>query len=488
MSTMDAVTAFKSWIGGEWKESRSGEWFASVNPADVGEVVGRFPNLLAEEATEAVEKAADAFPSWSDTPVTKRSDILLKTADLLEQRVTEYARELTREEGKLLSVAQQEVKRAAATFRFYAQEGLSLSGETFSTDDSASFVFSHREPLGVVAAITPWNFPISIPSRKIAPALVTGNTVVFKPASDTPLIALRLVECLSEAGLPAGVLNFVTGSASRIGSAITNHSLVKAVTFTGSTSAGEAIHRTLPITTRTQMELGGKNPILVMEDADLEKAVQLTIKGGFDLSGQACTGTSRVVVMRKVYDQYVEALVEAARKLKIGNGLLPDTQMGPLANANQMDTVLSYIQQGQAEGASLLYGGERLESKEHQRGYFIRPAVFADVTPNMTIAQEEIFGPVISVLTVDSFEEALSVANDVQYGLSASIVTRDIERANRFVRKIQSGTVKINRTTTGNLIQAPFGGLKKSSTSTFRESGRIGLEFFTQLKTVYYGY
>lgn len=488
MATVDAVAVFKSWIGGEWKESRSGEWFDSVNPANTNEIVGRFPNLQADEAVEAVEAAAQAFPSWRDTPVSKRSEILLKAADLLEHRVDQYGRELCREEGKLLSVAKQEVKRAAATFRFYAQEGLSLVGETFTTDDSASFVFSHREPLGVVTAITPWNFPISIPSRKIAPALVTGNTVVFKPASDTPLIALRLVECLVEAGLPAGVLNLVTGSARRVGTAITTHPDVKAITFTGSTLAGEAIHRNVSLTTRTQMELGGKNPILVMEDADIAKAVQLTIKGGFDLSGQACTGTSRVIVMRQVYEEYAKALVKAAKTLKIGDGLAADTEMGPLANASQMDTVLSYIRLGQEQGATLLFGGDRLEGDAYQNGYFIRPAVFVDVTSKMTIAQEEIFGPVISVMIVDSFDEAIHLANDVAYGLSASIVTRDIERANRFVRRIESGTVKINRTTTGNLIQAPFGGLKKSSTSTFRESGRIGLEFFTQLKTVYYGY
>ncbi|MCL6547349.1 MAG: aldehyde dehydrogenase family protein [Alicyclobacillus sp.] len=487
MATTSGVEVFRAWIGGQWRESSAGDYFDSVNPADTSDVVARFPNLASVDAEAAVEAAAAAFPAWAATAPSKRSEILWKAAQLLDERRAQYGRELTREEGKVLSSAVAEVKRAADTLRFYAQEGLSFSGETFATDDAGSVVFSHREPLGVVSAITPWNFPISIPARKIAPALVTGNTVVFKPASDTPLIALRLVECLVEAGLPAGVINLVTGSASRVGNVLVSHPHVRAVTFTGSTEVGETIHRSVSMTTRVQMELGGKNPILVMDDADVTKAVELTIKGGFELTGQACTGTSRAIVMRPVYDAYVEALVEAASKLRIGSGLEDGVEIGPLANASQLRTVLEYVSIGREEGARLVYGGERLTGPAYDRGYFVRPAVFADVRPDMRIAQEEIFGPVIAVIPVDSFEEALAVANGVEYGLSASIVTRDIGRANQFIKRIQAGTVKVNRTTTGNLINAPFGGLKRSSTSTFRESGRVGLEFFTQLKTVYYG-
>ncbi|MBX5435885.1 MAG: aldehyde dehydrogenase family protein [Alicyclobacillaceae bacterium] len=488
MATRSETVVFHAWVAGEWRQSSAGDHFDSVNPADTSDVVARFPNLTTDDAAQAIEAAARAFPKWAATAPGKRAEILWKAASLLDERRAQYAVELTREEGKVLSAAQAEVKRAADTLRFYAQEGLSLAGETFTTDDAGSLVFTRREPLGVVTAITPWNFPISIPARKIAPALVTGNTVVFKPASDTPLIALRLVECLIEAGLPAGVINLVTGSASRVGDVIVSHPEVRAVTFTGSTGVGETIHRKVSLTTRVQMELGGKNPILVMDDADLKKAVELTIKGGFELTGQACTGTSRAIVMRSAYDAYVEALVDATARLRIGSGLEPGVEIGPLANQSQLRTVLEYVALGQEEGARLVYGGEQLTGPGYDRGYFVRPAVFADVKPTMRIAQEEIFGPVIAVIPVDSFEEALNLANGVEYGLSASIVTRDIERAHRFVKGIQAGTVKVNRTTTGNLIQAPFGGLKRSSAATFRESGRVGLEFFTQLKTVYYGF
>jgi acyl-CoA reductase-like NAD-dependent aldehyde dehydrogenase len=293
---------------------------------------------------------------------------------------------------------------------------------------------------------------------------------------------------LVEAGLPSGVLNFVTGSSSQVGKPLVTDPAVRAVTFTGSTDAGKAIHSQVALTTRTQMELGGKNPLVIMEDADLDLAVELTIKGGFELTGQACTGTSRVIVMKSVANEYVSRLVEKTKQLKIGNGLNGSVEIGPLANESQMSTVEQYVQIGKQEGATLVYGGEKLNDPEFEKGYFIQPTVFHHVSSKMRIAQEEIFGPVIAVIPVDSFQEAVEVANDVEYGLSASIVTRDIEKAGKFIKASQSGTVKVNRTTTGNLIQAPFGGVKNSSTSTFRESGRVGLEFFTQTKTVYLGY
>ncbi|WP_018132764.1 aldehyde dehydrogenase family protein [Effusibacillus pohliae] len=482
------VHTYKNYIGGEWVEASNGETFDSINPADTEDIVGRFPACTAEDAIRAIRAAEAAFPGWARTAPAKRAEILNKAADLLERRLERIAQELTREEGKVISASRMEVKRSAATLRYYAAEGLSFSGETFPNDDPASLVFTIREPLGVVSVITPWNFPVSIPARKIAPALITGNTVVFKPASDTPLMGLRLVEALVDAGVPAGVLNFVTGSASKVGQPLTADPAVKAVTFTGSTQAGEAIHRSVPLTTRTQMELGGKNPLLIMEDADLEKAVELTIKGGFELTGQACTGTSRVIVMRSVHDQYVEKLVQHTSRLKIGNGFTDGVQIGPLANRSQLATVIDYVAVGRAEGATLVYGGEHLTDGEYGKGYYVRPAIFTGVTPDMRIAREEIFGPVVAVIAVDSLEEALRVANSVEYGLSASIVTKDLEKAQIFVKEIQSGTVKVNRTTTGNLMNVPFGGLKKSSSSTFRESGRVGLEFFTQMKTVYFGY
>ncbi len=317
-----------------------------------------------------------------------------------------------------------------------------------------------------------------------APALITGNTVVFKPSSDAPLSGYRLAQALIEAGLPPGVLNFVTGPASKVGQAITTAPAVRAISFTGSTSAGEQIHRGAGLTTRTQMELGGKNPLIVLADADLDRAVDLAVKGGFSLSGQACTGTSRLLVDRKVLPAFTEKLLARMAKLTIGNGLEGNFDLGPLATRKQLDTVLSYIALGKQEATHLI-GGERLDGPGFERGYYVTPALFTDVTQQMRIAREEIFGPVLALIAVDGYDEAIACANDTEYGLAAAIATRDARYAHRFARDIQAGTVKINRTTTGNLINAPFGGLKSSSTSTFRESGRVGLEFYTQIKTVY---
>lgn len=407
-----------------------------------------------------------------------------RAADYLEAHAEQFGRELTREEGKALNLAKDEVLRSAQTIRFYAAEGQSFSGETFVNDDPDMVVYSQREPLGVVTVISPWNFPVSIPARKIAPALITGNTVVFKPSSDAPLSGLRLVEAFEQAGLPPGVLNLVTGSASAIGAAITQASQVRAVSFTGSTAAGEQIHRSVDMTTRTQMELGGKNPLIVMADADLDRAVDLVVKGGFSLSGQACTGTSRVLVDAPVKAAFTEKLLAKVKALKVGNSLEGSFDLGPLATARQLESVMRYIEVGKQE-ARLLCGGERLEGPGYERGYYLTPAVFADVTQQMRIAREEIFGPVIALIEVNGYEDAIAKANDTEYGLAAAIATTNAQYAHRFARDIQAGTVKINRTTTGNLINAPFGGLKRSSTSTFRESGRIGLEFYTQIKTVY---
>ncbi|MFG6495351.1 aldehyde dehydrogenase family protein [Fictibacillus sp. UD] len=482
------VKTYDNYINGQWVKSDTNKTFQSLNPANKEEVVGNFQSTSSEEAVRAIEAAANAFPAWSSLSTSKRAALLNKAADLLESRLNEIAEELTREEGKPYKASLGEVKRSADTLRFYAVEGQTYTGETFPSDDPKMRVYTEKEPLGVISVITPWNFPLSIPARKIAPALVTGNTVVFKPSSDTPLIGYRLAEAFHEAGIPAGVLNFVTGSSSEIGEVLVKHPAIRAVTFTGSTRAGEEIHRTVSMTTRTQMELGGKNPLIVMDDADLDEAVSLTINGGFSLTGQACTGTSRVIVMRSVKEAYLEKLVQRTKDLTVGHGFNNDAFIGPLANEKQLKNVLNYIQIGVDEGAELLCGGEHLTSSEFEKGYYVSPAVFSNVTPNMRIAQEEIFGPVVAVMEANSYEEAINIANDIEYGLSASIVTNNIQLAEQFIKNIQAGTVKVNRTTTGNLMNAPFGGLKKSSTSTFRESGRVGLEFFTQTKTVYVGY
>jgi aldehyde dehydrogenase (NAD+) len=332
--------------------------------------------------------------------------------------------------------------------------------------------------------ISPWNFPASIPARKIAPALAMGNTVVFKPSSDAPLSGLRLTEALVQAGLPKGVLNFITGRAGDVGPIITTSRAICAISFTGSTQAGMHIQRTVHLTTRLQMELGGKNPLIVMEDADLDLAVDLAVKGGFSLTGQACTGTSRLIVVSAVKAAFTQKLLARVQQLKIGPGLTPGMDLGPLATEKQLQTVLSYIEIGQGE-ATLLCGGERLSGGVYEHGYYVSPAVFAGVKPTMRIAREEIFGPVLAIIEASDFQDAMAKANDSEYGLSAAIATRNPKYMHDFAQNIQSGTVKINRTTTGNLVNAPFGGVKNSSTSTFRESGRVGMEFFTQTKIVY---
>lgn len=481
-----AAEEFKNCIAGEWSDSVTGRTFDNTNPADTRDLIGRFQASSDEDARAAVEAAAAAFTGWRAMPVTKRAKVLLAAADHLEGNADRFALELTREEGKQLALAKDEFLRSAQTLRFYAIEGQSFTGETYPQDDPDMVVYSQREPLGVVSVISPWNFPVSIPARKIAPALITGNTVVFKPSSDAPLSGFRLAESLVQSGLPKGALNFITGRAGDVGPALTESPAVRAISFTGSTRAGEQIHRSVALTTRTQMELGGKNPLIVMADADLDHAVDLAIKGGLSLSGQACTGTSRILVMSAVKKDFTAKLLARIQALKIGRGDVKGTDIGPLATAAQLDSVLAYVAVGKTE-ATHLVGGDRILDGDLRHGYFVSPAVFTDVTQRMRIAQEEIFGPVLSIIEVESYDDAIAKANDTPYGLSAAIVTRDPRHMHRFAHDIEAGTVKINRTTTGNLVNAPFGGLKHSSTSTFRESGRAGLEFYTQIKTVYRG-
>lgn len=482
----DTAQMFLNYIDGAWVPCQLGRTFDNINPADTRDVVGRFQASGPADAEAAVQAAQQAFDAWRRTPIGKRAKILNDAALYLEQHADRFAAELTREEGKALSQAKDEFLRSAQTFRFYATEGQTYGGETYPQDDPNLHVFSHREPLGVVTIISPWNFPASIPARKLAPALITGNTVVFKPSSDAPLSGIRLVEALEQAGIPAGVVNCLTGRAGEVGPVITNSNNIRAISFTGSTVAGAQIHRTVHLTTRLQMELGGKNPLIVMEDADLDLAVDLAVKGGFSLSGQACTGTSRILVVPGVRKAFTDKLLARVAALKIGPGTAPGMDLGPLATEKQLQTVMKYIEIGRQE-ARLLCGGERLGGAGFDQGYYVAPTVFTEVRNHMRIAQEEIFGPVLAIIEVKDFDDAIAQANDTEYGLSASIVTMNPRYMHVFTNEIQAGTVKINRTTTGNLVNAPFGGLKNSSTSTFRESGRAGLEFFTQIKTVYRG-
>lgn len=484
MTITTEVTTYHNLIDGQWVEPSTRQYFENINPADSDDCIGRFPASDEEDAERAIASARQAQKEWAKYSPSNKAAILYRAADLLEERAEQYGRELTREEGKVLAQAVMEVKRSAQTLRYYASEGLNVMGQTLPTDDG-SLLYTRQEPLGVVSIITPWNFPISIPARKIAPALVTGNTVIFKPASDTPLAGLRFVECLHEAGLPAGVLNFITGSAAKIGNILVSHKEINAVTFTGSTHAGEQIYKNASFRTRLQLELGGKNPLIVMDDADVDQAVQMTIAGGFSLTGQACTGTSRVFVMEAIYDTYVKRLVEATGKLTVGNGLDEGVKLGPLANESQLHNVLAYVESGKAEGATLLIGGEQLTEGNLGKGYYVSPAIFVDVHPEMKIMREEIFGPVIGVLKVSSFNEALALANDTEYGLAAAICTSDERTATQFTEQIEAGMVKVNKPTTGVAYNAPFGGMKNSSTATYRESGRDALDFYVQAKTIY---
>ena len=478
------MSEYRNYIGGEWCAAASGQQMERRNPADRREVVGLFAASNEEDARAAIAAAEAAFPAWRALAPGKRAQVLNKAAAWLDAHAADIARDLTREMGKPLNLAQDEIARTAQTLRFYAVEGQTHTGETFPNDDPDMVVYSQREPLGVVTVISPWNFPASIPARKIAPALITGNTVVFKPSSDAPLTGVHLAEAFAAAGVPAGVFNMITGRAGAVGAALTSSPAVRAVTFTGSTAAGEQIHRSVALTTRTQMELGGKNPLIVMEDADLDQAVDLAIKGGFSLTGQACTGTSRILVMKQVRAAFLDKLVAKMGKLKIGNGLEAGIDLGPIATEKQYETVLKYVEIGKGE-ANLLAGGRALTGPQHEHGYFVEPAVFTEVSPKARIAQEEIFGPVLAVIEVDSYRDAIAKANDTPYGLSAAIATRNPRYVHDFCRDIEAGTVKVNRTTTGNLTNAPFGGYKASSSSGFRESGRVGLDFFTQTKTVY---
>ena len=472
---------FQNYIDGQWVSSGSGRTSHNINPANSDDNVGNFQDSTAEDARAAVEAAQRAFKAWRATSISKRAQVLNAAADYLEANVNVIAEGLTREEGKGLGQSKGEVQRSAQTLRFYAVEGQTYTGETFPHDDPNMLVYTHREPLGVVSVIAPLNFPISIPARKIAPALIMGNTVVFKPSSDTPLSGYYLAKAFAEAGVPAGVFNFITGRASAVGPELTESAEIRAISFTGSTAAGEKIAKAARMSTRTQMELGGKNPLIVMEDADLDVAVKLVIQGGFALSGQACTGTSRVLIHKAVKAAFTQKLVEQAKALSIGNGLTGSFDLGPIATESQMQSILEYIEIGKSE-ATLLCGGERLTDGEFAKGFYIQPTVFDNVTQSMRIAREEIFGPVIALIEIDGYDDALAKANDTEYGLSAAIVTQSADYAHRFTTDIEAGTVKINRTTTGNLVNAPFGGLKQSSTSTFRESGRAGLSFTHRLK------
>jgi 2,5-dioxopentanoate dehydrogenase len=476
---------YKILIGGQWVDASDGATFENHNPARAGEVLGTFPSATKEDTRRAIDAAREALPGWADTPGPARGAILDKASRLLEQRADEIAKVLTQEEGKTRTEANVEVTRARDIFRYYAGEGWRMGGDVLPGNTSAELLYTRREPLGVIALITPWNFPIAIPAWKMAPALIYGNTVVFKPASFAPQTAMMLVECLLDAGLPDGVLNFVTGSGRTVGDELVSSPHVQGISFTGSYGVGAGIYeKAIKNMTRVQLEMGGKNPMVVLNDADMDKAVQLSVVGGFGLTGQACTATSRVIVEESVADDFAEALTAAARSLVVGDGLQEGTQMGPAVSEDQLQTDLEYIQIGKEEGARLLAGG----SEAGNGGYFVQPTVFDHVEPNMRIAQEEIFGPVVGIIRAKDFDDVIEKANAIGFGLSAGVVTNNLQRAFQFANKVEAGVVKINQPTTGLALQAPFGGFKHSSANTFKEQGQAAIEFYTRTKTVYVGH
>ncbi|MFP8953502.1 aldehyde dehydrogenase family protein [Natrialbaceae archaeon A-arb3/5] len=482
-------TANRNYVNGEWVESRSGETFEVLNPANTSEVVGEFQSSTSEDADTAIEAAVAAEDKWGSTPGPERGAILKETGDILAAQKDELAEMLTREEGKTLDEAGGEVQRAIDIFHYYAQKASDLGGTVKSPSDSDKELYTKREPLGTVALITPWNYPIAIPAWKLAPALAAGNTAVLKPASAAPTVSSTLFEALDDAGLPAGAANFVTGSGSEVGGALTDHEGVDAVSFTGSTAVGTSVAEAAADgLKRVQCEMGGKNPTVVMPSADVDEAVDIVGAGAFGVTGQACTACSRAIVHENVYDEFVAGITEYAESIEVGSGL-ENVDMGPHVTNSELEGTLEYVEiAAEQDGATLETGGEELTGDEYDDGYYVEPAVFSDVTSEMRIAQEEVFGPVLAVLKVSSFEEGLEVANDVDYGLSASIVTQDLSEANRFAEDIESGVAKVNEKTTGLELHVPFGGYKESSTDTYREQGDAGLDFFTSTKTVYMNY
>jgi alpha-ketoglutaric semialdehyde dehydrogenase len=478
-----------NFINGQWVPASSGQTFQNVNPADNRETATQYPLSGSEDARQAIDAAHQAFPSWSALTPVARGRILSKASQILESRKAQLSEALTREEGKTLAESAGEVQRAIDIFRFFGGLSYTLGGQTIPHDLPQNLLYTIRQPLGVVALITPWNFPIAIPAWKLAPALVSGNSVVLKPASQAPGMALELARALHEAGLPRGVLNVVIGEGRTAGNELATHPSVVALSFTGSHAVGEKIYMQLASRmARAQMEMGGKNPTIVLADADLDLAASLVARAGFGLTGQACTATSRAIVERRVLEPFCDKLAAKARALKVGNGLTPGIEMGPAVSKQQLAANLEYIDGAVMEGAKLLCGGQRLSEGDLAHGYFMEPAVLGNVTPQMRIAREEVFGPVVAVLAVEDFEEALKVANGIEMGLSASIVTRDLKKAMLYAERIEAGVVKVNQISTGLALQAPFGGVKKSSTDSFKEQGAGAIEFYTKIKTVYVDY
>jgi aldehyde dehydrogenase (NAD+) len=480
-----ASGAHRNFIAGEWVPAAGGKTFENRNPADTGELVGVFADSGPEDVERAVASAREAFPRWKAVPAPKRGEILFRAAELLVERKEELSRDMTREMGKVLAETRGDVQEAIDMTYYMAGEGRRQFGQTTPSELPNKFQMSVRQPVGVAGLITPWNFPMAIPSWKMMPALVLGNTVVIKPATDTPLSVVNLVRVLEEAGLPRGVVNLVTGGGSRVGTPLMAHKDVAMISFTGSTDVGRKVSEACaPAFKHCHLEMGGKNVIMVMDDARLDLAVDGAVWGGFGTTGQRCTAASRVAVHKKVYKEFTERFVARSGALRVGNGLDPEVEMGPCVNQGQLETVERYVKIGKDEGAKLLCGGRRLSGDAHARGYFHQPTVFGDCSPAMRVSREEIFGPVVSVIPVGSLEEAIEVGNSVEYGLSASIYTQDINKAFTAMREMYTGLFYVNAPTIGAETHLPFGGTK-STGNGHREACVQALEVFSEWKSIY---
>ncbi len=483
-----ALPVFSNLIGGEEVPASTGRTFENRNPAHRDDLIGRFADSGPEDVRSAVAAAAEAFRSWRLVPAPRRAEILFRAAQLLVERKEQFARDMTREMGKVLEETRGDVQEAIDMAFFMAGEGRRLYGLTTPSELPDKFCMTVRMPVGVAALITPWNFPMAIPSWKILPALVCGDTVVIKPASDTPLSCWNFVRLLHDAGVPPGVVNLVTGSGAGVGEPLLGAPEVRLVSFTGSTAVGRSVSQACaPGFKKCHLEMGGKNVIIILDDADLDLAVDGCVWGGFGTTGQRCTAASRVVVHEKIYAAFLERFAARARTLRVGDGLDPAVQMGPLINEKQLQTVAGYVAIGRAEGARLVTGGHPLDQGPLAEGWFYAPTIFADVAPRMRIAQEEIFGPVVSVIPCRDLDHALEIGNGVAYGLSASIYTCDLRAAFRAMREMYTGIFYVNAPTIGAEVHLPFGGTKDTGNG-HRESGLAALDLFSEWKSIYVDY
>jgi len=475
---------FANFVGGKWVPSEAGATLENRNPANARDLIGLFADSTTKDAVAAIAAAKRAFETWRLVPAPRRAEILFRAAQLIVARKEEFARDMTREMGKVLDETRGDVQEAIDMTYFLAAEGRRLHGQTAPSELRDKFAMSLRQPIGVCSLITPWNFPMAIPSWKIIPALVCGNTVVLKPSELTPLSAVNFIKVLEEAGVPPGVVNMVTGGPA-VGETLTTHPDVAVVSFTGSTAVGKLVNQNAaPHFKKVHLEMGGKNPIMIMDDANLDLALEGCLWGGFGTTGQRCTAASRVIVHEKVHDRFVEGFVKRAASLRVGNGLDATMQMGPSISEKQLQKVISYVEIGRQEGATLACGGKRLTASAHANGFFHEATVFTGVTPQMRIAREEIFGPVVSVIKCGSVDEAVAITNDVVYGLSASIYTQDINRAFRAMRDVYTGIFYVNAPTIGAEVHLPFGGTKATGNG-HREAGLAALDVFSEWKSIY---